>query len=259
MCLFLFSGAVGQPTVNITGLVSMMRDSEYAPLEENLIVVETTQEGEPIEKRFAGNADLFFYRQLKAKVLFGVGGVKGYENELVLSLLNISGRKLLKVSVIEKVPLEIAPSASKIVSDYNFLVLNERPAIIEFFIEEMEQNREKRLSYKLYESEKMASLEMLELMEAPRALIALEEGSCIGIVCKDLLPCTLDYCEAGKCMFEPMPDGTECSEGKQCLEGKCIEAQGLNVELAGLVFLFGAIALGLTAWIITRKWKKGKG
>ncbi len=264
-CFLLFNASATaadtQAAISITGLVSMIKDSEYVPLEEDLIVVEVTPEGSPIEKRLAKEADLFFYRQLKTKLLFGVGGVNGYENELVLSLRNVSEKTLENLSVIETLPDEITASAAAISSDENFLVLSETPAIIEFFADEMQQGQEKRFSYRLNETKKRVNPETLEKMGAPKALLKLEKNSCIGTTCKDLDPCTRDYCEKGECFFEPMPEGTACSEGKQCITGECIEAvqakeekPALNTELIGLAFFITAIAFAAIVLLA----KKGK-
>jgi len=257
--LLLTANASAQSKIGITGFVSMIQESNYQPLKEDLIVVEITPEGEPIEKRLAKEADLFFYRKLKVKVLFGVGGVIGYENEFVLSLHNISDRELANVSVIEEIPVEIIASAADITSDNNFLILNESPAILSFSIEKMPKGEEKRLSYKITKTEKKVSEEMLELMTTIKALIALEENSCVGIICKDSNPCTRDYCEKGECLFEPLPDTTPCKEGNQCIAGKCVAAEenGMqpSFELIGFAFLATAIVFSLIVLMAKRRKK----
>ena len=261
--LLLSAGAAAQTRLGITGFVSMIQDEGYVPLEEDLIVVEVTPEGIPVEKRLAKEADLFFYRQLRTKLLFGVGGVKGYESELVLSLRNVSGRKLENVGVIETIPAEMAARAADLASDSNFLVLNEQPAIIEFFIDEMVQGQENSFSYRFSKSERMAGGQLLESMAAPKALIKLEEESCIGIVCKDLDPCTRDYCRKGECFFEPLGEGTECGENMQCIAGSCVSAAQeageklpLGMELLGLAFLVIAIVFAVLVLLAKARGKR---
>lgn len=56
-----------------------------------------------------------------------------------------------------------------------------------------------------------------------------QQGKCIGIQidCNDNNPCTLDFCQAGTCVNQPLSgvpcdDGLECSVGDHCVDGECV-------------------------------------
>ncbi len=248
--------------ISITAFITLLKEADRVPLEENLIVVETTPEGIPMEKRMAQEADIFFYRSLKVKVILEEGGTTGYENEFSLNLRNVSGMKLENISLIEMIPKEIVRSALKIDSDENFSILEEDP-IIKFSIEELRINGVKELSYRIRGKNKVSE-GLFGLMLIPTALIKLEEQSCLSMICNDFNPCTEDICEEGECIFTPLEEGESCEEGKRCIEGECIEAgetdldKGMPPESIPIIILLILIIVGAIAILIIKK-KEGLG
>ena len=248
--------------ISMTGFISMLKESNYVAPEKNLIIVETTGEGTPIEKRMAEDADLLFNRALKIKAIFGATGITDYENEFILSLHNVSGRDLESISLIETIPEGTAENPERLESDENFVVMETSPAIIKFSINVLRENETKKITYQIRQKQKVEESAFWE-MPLPIALIKAEEQNCIGITCNSFNPCARDYCERGECKFEFLEDGTDCSENKQCQAGKCIEL----TQLAGqeipprtntglpketVYFVMIAIAVAIAAFIIIK-------
>ncbi len=218
--LLLFATA---SALSMTGFVSLLKDSDYVPPEENLIIVEITQDGVPIEKRLAEKADLFFSRAMRVKLLLGDEGISGYDNELIINLTNVSGRDLENISLIESIPKNIISSASLIRSEQDFKILEEDP-IIKFSFKKIPMNATVKISYSSQQDSRIEETDFKE-MPKPSALIKLEEGTCVGMTCNDFNPCTSDSCAGGECVFTELPDGSECGEEMVCQSNECIQTR----------------------------------
>lgn len=108
-------------------------------------------------------------------------------------------------------------------------------------------------------------------MQAPTTLLQLQpEDRCMGVLCNDFDLCTRDYCIEGKCTYTAMKEEAKCGKNMVCGQGKCVPTKPAEKEvpemplttkedMIAIILLGGAIALGLTARITIRKWKKRQG
>jgi len=223
----------------------------------NLVIVDVSN-GTEIEKKVAEQADLFFSREMKTAALLGSGGIYGYKATFTLSLQNVSGGALDNVSLIEKIPSEVAADASIIRSDQNFTVLEKEP-VIKFDLGTIPEGGLKRAGYSVqFGEEKIADIEAaFRHMEVPTALIPLAKEDCTGIMCNDFSPCTADYCRDGKCVYENSAEGVSCGDELACTEGVCKKAIKTSLWLnAGLLIIIGAIISASAIVIAKAKNKK---
>lgn len=217
----------------------------YELPEGNLVIIEVDSMGEQLEKKIAEKADLLFTREMKNAVLLGLQGVEGYQTTFKLNVKNVSGRRLESISLIERVPKEIAPTAESLESDYPFIVLENDP-IIKFSIGTLEEEQVKSVDYKFRFKDK--DKEVVEVafreMGVPIALIPVSENDCIGISCNDFNPCTSDYCSDGQCVYDSAFEGKECSEGMMCVQGNCQKFKSPDL-------LFGAGIIIITIMLLS--------
>ncbi len=225
----------------------------------NLVIVEVT-EGKEIEKKVAEEADLFFSREMKTVALFGAGGISSYKATFTLNLQNVSGENLNTVSLIETIPGNITDDARFIKSDLNFVVLEKEP-IIKFDVDTIPKDGLKRINYSIqFGQEKVnAVTAAFKDMKVPIALIPIAANDCTGILCNDFNPCSIDYCKEGKCIYDDAMDGTPCSGGMVCAQGKCSKSQNLETWLkVSAIFIVVAVVWALLAFILNLRKKKQK-
>lgn len=207
--------------------------------EGNLVIIEVGSLGSQLEKKVADNADLLFSREMRNAVLLDLNGVNGYQSTFVLSVKNVSGKRLDDVSLIEAIPKEIAVSAALVQSDSQFAVLEQDP-VIKFSLGSIGEEETKSVGYSfVFGKEKRETVaQAFEAMDAPVALIPVDENDCTGITCRDFNPCTTDYCSGRECFYENTADGISCGDGKVCVQGQCQKFKSPELLIyAGIVII----------------------
>ncbi len=231
--------------------------SNYKMPTRNLVIVDVSS-GKEIEKKVAEQADLFFSREMKTAALFGAGGITGYKATFTLNLQNVSGEALNNVSLIETIPGEVVDDARFIKSDANFDVLEKEP-IIKFDLGTITKNGIKRISYSIqFGEEKLDGITAGFMdMNVPTALIPIAANDCTGIMCNDFNPCTVDYCNEGKCVYDNTIDGVACGSGMVCVQGKCEKSRNIeNWLMISAVLLVVAVIWAVWAFIAKNRKKQ---
>lgn len=223
------------------------------------------------EKRFGTGSELSLKRNFKVFALMGPNGEQGYKIKGQVNVINISGKTLKGVEIIESIGKEIVEKASMIRSDNAFEVIEEDP-VIRFVIGDLLPDENYSIGYEFDRTVEQGPLteEMFNGLPAPIALVQLQEGDlCMGIQCNDFNPCTRDYCVEGKCNYVPMNQGAKCGTDMICGEGVCISPPAVGktslptipatgLDYAAIIVLLGAVALGLVAQVTITKWRKKK-
>ncbi|MFH1752417.1 MAG: hypothetical protein ABH821_05780 [archaeon] len=151
---------------------------------------------------------------------------KSYETEIVLSVTNRTSIDLRNVKIVEKIPKEIAATASEITitGGTENRVLLEDP-IIEFTIPTLKGGETFDVTYTVASN---INEDAFNNYTSPIATLAatIQEGEdqekecTTSDECNDNIECTEDLCIQGSCLNGALADGTVCSIG-ECIAGVC--------------------------------------
>jgi hypothetical protein len=151
-------------------------------------------------------------------------GDVSYRSSLTIRLTNIGSKNLLNVKIVDRIPKSAAENAGEIKSDYGMKILKDDP-IVQFVIDELAAGESAEIIYYL---EKEITEEIIAEFSEPFVSEFYEEevDRCLGVVCDDGNPCTVDECSSstGECGYTAMDDGSGCGMTKVCQSGECVLA-----------------------------------
>ncbi len=234
------------------------------------ILDQTEKQIELQQKRFATANELTIKRNIKSFALMTTRGITGYKNAIIIEVENIGIKALKGVEILEAIPKEMVENAALVESGSDFSIMEADPTILRFFLGDIQPGKMKSVEYSFERSFEKGEMtaEMFNAMQAPTVLVQLQsEDKCMGVLCNDFDTCTRDYCVEGKCTYAAMKEEAKCGTGKVCRQGKCVPIKPVEGVIAiatkadtiAIILLVGAITLGLTAQITTRKWKRKRG
>ena len=181
-------------------------------------------------KRLALSNELLITRHVSGKITKQEGKVISTAWDFRINVKNVGSMAYNNISIIEKIPKEIADHVSKVIF-VQAPVIKEEDPIVEWAIDGLEAGEDANFNYSVGSLEDESILEgasaFFSSLASPTALVdetAADRDACKDIACDDSNPCTEDYCIKGKC-YHSSRGGLSCGDGLVCEETVCVAAE----------------------------------
>ncbi|MDO8627968.1 MAG: hypothetical protein Q7K42_05875, partial [Candidatus Diapherotrites archaeon] len=175
-------------------------------------------------KRVVSNSEVLVSRRTIGKTTkFGTLVIASDFN-FSIDAKNVSPSDFNGLTLIEKVPKELAQSSKSIAFEGNPEIIEDDPLFSWIF--DLEKDETKSFHYALKgvsDSSVLSDVNnFFATLTIPSLLVKTTPDFCSAIICDDGNPCTNDYCSKDSCLRSAL-DGPSCGENKFCAKGICTE------------------------------------
>ena len=213
-------------------------------------------------KRLALSSELLVVRHVSGKITKQEGKVTSTTWTFRINVKNMSWMPFTNISIIEKIPKEVAGHVSK-VSFAQTPEIKKADPIVEWTIDTLGIGEDVNLLYSVDSLEDESILEELSIffssLASPTALVDetdADKDVCKDVVCEDSNPCTEDYCIKGKC-YHSSRNGLSCGEGLVCEETVCVatsvEPPEEKIDWTLPIVLLAIVAVMIIVFFVYRK------